>query len=177
MLRPYIVRSAPTFTERMLSLRPAARPSAAVAAVPAPAPAPISPAAGSRPAAAVTTAWRTRGTPPTAPTTTAAAAPVRSGPPGVTIAAPAAPATRAPPIGLARRGLRAVWTVAAIAHPTAIAHRATVSHRERHSISAVTLHRVALAHGRRVGAPPGDQRAVGHAEPRAYPARCGVGAE
>src|SRR5947209_4685465 len=179
MLRPYTFRSAPTATEPMLSLRPAARPSAAVAVVPAPAPtpAPISPAAGSRPAAAVTTAWRTRGTPPTAPTTTAAAAPLRSGPPGVTIAAPAAPATRAPPIGLARRGLRAVWTVAAIAHPTAIAHRTTVSHRERHSIAAVTLHRVALAHGRRVGAPPGDQRAVGDAEPRAYPARCGVGAE
>src|SRR5207249_6933640 len=53
MLRPYIVRPAPTFTERMFSLRPAARPSAAVAVVPAPAPAPISPAAGSRPAAAV----------------------------------------------------------------------------------------------------------------------------
>src|SRR6266550_685915 len=172
MLRPYTFRSAPTATEPMLSLRPAARPSAAVAVVPAPAPAPapISPAAGSRPAAAVTTAWRTRGTPPTAPTT-AAAAPLRSGPPGVTIAAPAAPATRAPPIGLARRGLRAVWPVAASAHPT------TVSHRERHSITAVTLHRVALAHGRRVGAPPGDQRAVGDAEPRAYPARCGVGAE
>src|SRR6266576_2530937 len=165
MLRPYTFRSAPTATEPMLSLRPAARPSAAVAVVPAPAPAPasISPAAGSRPAAAVTTAWRTRGTPPTAPTTTTAAAPLRSGPPGVTIAAPAAPATRAPPIGLARRGLRAVWTVAAIAHPTAIAHRTTVSHRERHSIAAVTLHRVALAHGRRVGAPPGDQRAVGYA--------------
>src|SRR5438309_1116168 len=179
MLRPYTFRSAPTATEPMLSLRPAARPSAAVAVVPAPAPtpAPISPAAGSRPAAAVTTAWRTRGTPPTAPTTTTAAAPLRSGPPGVTIAAPAAPATRAPPIGLARRGLRAVWTVAAIAHPTAIAHRTTVSHRERHSIAAVTLHRVALAHGRRVGAPPGHKRAVGHAEPRAYPARCGVGAE
>src|SRR2546426_10710185 len=151
MLRPYTFRSAPTSTERMRSLRPAARPSAAVAVVPAPAPAPISPAAGSRPAAAVTTTWRTRGTPPTAPTTTATAAPLRSGPPGVTIAAPAtAPAaTRAPPIGLARRGLRAVWTVAAIAH------RATVSHREGHSIAAVTLHRVALAHGRRVGAPPG----------------------
>src|SRR6266576_3708565 len=172
MLRPYTFRSAPTATEPMLSLRPAARPSAAVAVVPAPAPAPapISPAAGSRPAAAVTTAWRTRGTPPTAPTT-AAAAPLRSGPPGVTIAAPAAPATRAPPIGLARRGLRAVWTVAAIAHPTAI------SHRERHSIAAVTLHRVALAHGRRVGAPPGHQSAVGDAEPRAHPAGCGVGAE
>src|SRR5881296_3330313 len=170
MLRPYIFRSAPTFTERMLSLRPAARPSAAVTVVPAPAPLP--PVARSRPAAAVTTAWRTRGTPPTAATT-----PLRSYPPGVTIAAPAAapaptaPATRAPPIGLARRGLRAVWTVAAIAHPT------TVSHRERHSIAAVPLHRVALAHGRRVGAPPGDQRAVGDAEPRAYPARCGVGAE
>src|SRR6266576_4076877 len=105
MLRPYTFRSAPTVTERMLSLRPAARPSAAVAVVPAPAPAPISPAAGSRPAAAVTTAWRTRGTPPTAPTTTATAAPLRSGPPGGTIAAPA---TRAPPTGLARRGLRAV---------------------------------------------------------------------
>src|SRR6266550_4299229 len=168
MLRPYTFRSAPTATEPMLSLRPAARPSAAVAVVPAPTPAPISPAAGSRPAAAVTTAWRTRGTPPTAPTTTATAAPLRSGPPGVTIAAPA---TRAPPIGLARRGLRAVWPVAASAHPT------TVSHRERHSITAVTLHRVALAHGRRVGAPPGDQRAVGDAEPRAYPARCDVGAE
>src|SRR5438309_6687896 len=177
MLRPYTFRSAPTATEPMLSLRPAARPSAAVAVVPAPTPAPIPPAAGSRPAAAVTTAWRTRGTPPPAPTPTAAAAPLRSGPPGVTIAAPAAPATRAPPIGLARRGLRAVWTVAAIAHPTAIAHRATVSHRERHSIAAVTQHRVALAHGCRVGAPPGDQRAVGDAEPRAYPARCGVGAE
>src|SRR5437867_635458 len=177
MLRPYIVRPAPTFTERMLSLWPAARPSAAVAVVPAPAPAPMSPVARSRPAAAVTTAWRTRGTPPTAPTTTTATTPLRSYPPGVTIAAPAAapaptaPATRAPPIGLARRGLRAVWTVAAIAHPT------TVSHRERHSIAAVPLHRVALAHGRRVGAPPGDQRAVGDAEPRAYPARCGVGAE
>src|SRR5213596_1808002 len=193
MLRPYIVRPAPTFTERMLSLWPAARPSAAVAVVPAPpppppfppwcepppapAPAPISPVARSRPAAAVTTAWRTRGTPPTAPTTTTATTPLRSYPPGVTIAAPAAPppppapATRAPPIGLARRGLRAVWTVAAIAHPT------TVSHRERHSIAAVPLHRVALAHGRRVGAPPGDQRAVGDAEPRAYPARRGVGAE
>src|SRR5207247_3263311 len=172
MLRPYTFRAAPTATEPMLSLRPAARPSAAVAVVPAPvpapapAPAPISPAAGSRPAAAVTTAWRTRGTPPTAPTTTAAAAPVRSGPPGVTIAAPAAPATRAPPIGLARRGLRAVWTVAAIAHPTAIAHRATGSHRDRHSISAVTLHRVALAHGRRVGTPPGGARRVWPAEPR-----------
>src|SRR5437867_6010702 len=186
MPRPYIVRSAPTFTERMLSftepmlsLRPAARPSAAIAVVPAPAP--ISPVARSRPAAPVTTAWRTRRTPPTAPPATAAAAPLRSGPPGVTIAAPAAapapPATRAPPIGLARRGLRAVWTVAAIAHPTAIAHPATVSHRERHSIAAVPLHRVALAHWRRVGAPPGDQRAVGDAEPRAYPARCGVGAE
>src|SRR5213596_390453 len=177
MLRPYIVRPAPTFTERMLSLLPAARPSAAVAVVPAPAPAPISPVARSRPAAAVTTAWRTRGTPPTAPTTTTPTTPLRSYPPGVTIAAPAAapaptaPATRAPPIGLARRGLRAVWTVAAIAHPT------TVSHRERHSIAAVPLHRVALAHGRRVGAPPGDQRTVGDAEPRAYPARCGVGAE
>src|SRR6266566_2980244 len=179
MLRPYIFRSAPTSTEPMLSLRSAAQPSAAVAVVPAPAPAPapISPAARSRPAAAVTPAWRTRGTPPTAPTTTTAATTLRSGPPGVTIAAPAAPATRAPPIGVARRGLRAVWTVAAIAHPTAIAHRTTVSHRERHSIAAVTLHRVALAHGRRVGAPPGDQRAVGHAEPRAYPAGCGVGAE
>src|SRR6266699_2287682 len=180
MLRPYIFRSAPTSTEPMLSLRSAAQPSAAVAVVPAPAPAPapISPAARSRPAAAVTTAWRTRGTPPTAPTTTAAAAaPLRSGPPGVTIAAPTPPATRAPPIGLARRRLRAVWTVAAIAHPTAIAHRTTVSHRERHSIAAVPLHRVALAHGRRVGAPPGDQRAVGDAEPRAYPARCGSGPE
>src|SRR6266568_3802194 len=196
MLRPYIFRSAPTSTEPMLSLRSAAQPSAAVAVVPAPrppppppppprarpppppAPAPISPAARSRPAAAVTTAWRTRGTPPTAPTTTAAAAaPLRSGPPGVTIAAPTPPATRAPPIGLARRRLRAVWTVAAIAHPTAIAHRTTVSHRERHSIAAVPLHRVALAHGRRVGAPPGDQRAFGGAEPRAYPAHCGVGAE
>src|SRR5213594_3032087 len=177
MLRPYIVRPAPTFTERMLSLWPAARPSAAVAVVPAPAPAPISPVARSRPAAAVTTAWRTRGTPPTAPTTTTATTPLRSYPPGVTIAAPAAapaapaPPTRAPPIGLARRGLRAVWTVAAIAQ------RTTVSHRERHSITAVTLHRVALAHGRRVGTPPGNQRAVGDAEPRAYPARCGVGAE
>src|SRR5213592_985769 len=178
MLRPYIVRPAPTFTERMLSLRPAARPSAAVAVVPAPAPAPISPAAGSRPAAAVPTTWRTRSTPAASTTpTTAAAAPLRSGPPAVTIAAPAPAATRAPPIGLARRGLRAVWTVAAIAHPTAIAHRTTVSHRERHSITAVTLHRVALPHGRRVGAPPGEQRAFGGAEPRAYPARCGVGAE
>src|SRR5438034_2388818 len=142
MLRPYTFRSAPTSTERMLSftepmrsLRPAARPSAAVAVVPAPAPAPISPAARSRPAAAVTTAWRTRGAPP-APTTPATAAPLRSGPPGVTIA-PAA--TRAPPIGLARRGLRAVWTVAAIAHPTTIAHRTTVSHRERHSIDRKSL--------------------------------------
>src|SRR5437016_3763075 len=170
MLRPYTFRSAPTATEPMLSLRPAARPSAAVAVVPAPAPAPapISPAARSRPAAAVTTAWRTRGAPP-APT-----APLRSGPPGVTIA-PAA--TRAPPIGLARRGLRAVWTVATIAHPTTIAHRTTVSHRERHSITAVTLHRIALAHGRRVGAPPGHQRAFGGAEPRAYPSCCSVGAE
>src|SRR5438876_921613 len=104
-------------------------------------------------------------------------APVPPPAPPSTPPPPPPPATRAPPIGLARRWLRAVWTVAAIAHPTAIAHRATVSHRERHSISAVTLHRVALAHGRRVGAPPGDQRAVGHAEPRAYPARCGVGAE
>src|SRR5881396_2386793 len=167
------VRPAPTFTERMLSLRPAARPSAAVAVVPAPAPAPISPAAGSRPAAAVPTTWRTRSTPAaTTTTTTAAAAPLRSGPPAVTIAAPAPapPATRAPPIGLARRGLRAVWTVAAIAHPT------TVS-RERHSITAVTLHRVALPHGRRVGAPPGEQRAFGGAEPRAYPSCCSVGAE
>src|SRR6266480_1761262 len=181
MLRPYIVRPAPTVTERMLSLRPAARPSAAVAVVPAPAPAPISPAAGSRPAAAVATTWRTRSTPAASTTpTTAAAAPLRSGPPAVTIAAPAAPApaaTRAPPIGLARRGLRAVWTVAAIAHPTAIAHRTTVSHRERHSITAVTLHRVALPHGRRVGAPPGEQRAFGGAEPRAYPSCCSVGAE
>src|SRR5213596_1258491 len=176
MLRPYIVRPAPTFTERMLALRPAARPSAAVAVVPAPAP--ISPAAGSRPAAAVPTTWRTRSTPAASTTpTTAAAAPLRRGPPAVTIAAPAPAATRAPPIGLARRGLRAVWTVAAIAHPTAIAHRTTVSHRERHSITAVTLHRVALPHGRRVGAPPGEQRAFGGAEPRAYPARCGVGAE
>src|SRR5207247_1521727 len=112
-------------------------------------------------------------TPPPAPPRP----PRRRPPPGATTAAPAAapaptaPATRAPPIGLARRGLRAVWTVAAIAHPT------TVSHRERHSIAAVPLHRVALAHGRRVGAPPGDQRAVGDAEPRAYPARCDVGAE
>src|SRR6266550_719294 len=177
MLRPYTFRSAPTATEPMLSLRPAARPSAAVAVVPAPAPAPISPAARSRPAAAVTTAWRTRGTPPTAPPTPTAATTLRSGPPGVTIAAPAPAATRAPPIGLARRGLRAVWTVAAIAHPTAIAHRTTVSHRERHSITAVTLHRVALPHGRRVGAPPGEQRAFGGAEPRAYPSCCGVGAE
>src|SRR5437016_14444666 len=112
----------------MLSLRPAARPSAAVAVVPAPVPAPPPP------------------------------------PPAL-------------PCGLARRWLRAVWTVAAIAHPTAIAHATTVSHRERHSITAVTLHRVALAHGCRVGAPPGDQRAVGDAEPRANPARCGVGAE
>src|SRR6266516_597157 len=103
--------------------------------------------------------------------------PLRSGPPGVTIAAPTAPTTRAPPIALARRGLRAVWTVAAIAHPTAIAHRTTVSHRERHSIAAVPLHRVALAHGRRVGAPPGEQRAFGGAEPRAYPSCCSVGAE
>src|SRR5213596_1076293 len=193
MLRPYTFRSAPTSTERMLSftermlsstepmrsLRPAARPSAAVAAVPAPAPAPISPAAGSRPAAAVPTTWRTRSTPAASTTpATAAAAPLRSGPPAVTIAAPApAPAaTRAPPIGLARRGLRAVWTVAAIAHRTAITHRTTVS-RERHSITAVTLHRVALPHGLRVGAPPGEQRAFGGAEPRAYAARCGVGAE
>src|SRR5216117_3495220 len=172
MLRPYIVRPAPTFTERMFSLRPAARPSAAVAVVPAPAPAPISPAAGSRPAAAVPTTWRTRSTPAASTTTTAAAAPLRSGPPAVTIAA----ATRAPPIRLARRGLRAVWTVAAIAHRTAITHRTTVS-RERHSITAVTLHRVALPHGLRVGAPPGEQRAFGGAEPRAYAARCGVGAE
>src|SRR6266568_1176841 len=175
MLRPYIVRPAPTFTERMVSLRPAARPSAAVAVVPAPTPAPISPAARSRPAAAVTTTWRTRRTPPS----TTAATPLRGDPPGVTIAAPAAPAppTRAPPIGRARRRLRPVWTVAAIAHPTAIAHRTTVSHRERHSIAAVTLHRVTLAHGRCVGTPPGDQRAFGGAEPRAYPAHCGVGAE
>src|SRR5213596_2490558 len=137
MLRPYIVRPAPTFTERMLSLRPAARPSAAVAVVPAPAPAPISPAAGSRPAAAVPTTWRTRSTPAASTTpTTAAAAPLRSGPPAVTIAAAAPAATRAPPIGLAHRGLRAVWTVAAIAHRTAITHRTTVS-RERHSITAV----------------------------------------
>src|SRR5947208_1909646 len=173
------VRPAPTFTERMLSLRPAARPSAAVAVVPAPAPAPISPPAGRRPAAAVPTTWRTRSTPAASTTpATAAAAPLRSGPPAVTIAAPApAPAaTRAPPIGLARRGLRAVWTVAAIAHRTAITHRTTVS-RERHSITAVTLHRVALPHGLRVGAPPGEQRAFGSAEPRAYAARCGVGAE
>src|SRR5207247_9314540 len=127
MLRPYIVRPAPTFTERMLSLRPAARPSAAVAVVPAPAP--ISPAAGSRPAAAVPTTWRTRSTPAASTTTTAAAAPLRSGPPAVTIAAaaPAPAATRAPPIRLARRGLRAVWTVAAIAHRTAITHRTPVS--------------------------------------------------
>src|SRR5437870_11786195 len=124
MLRPYTFRSAPTATEPMLSLRPAARPSAAVAVVPAPAPAPISPAAGSRPAAAVTTAWRTRGTPPTAPTTTTTAATtLRSGPPGVTIAAPAAPGTRAPPLRPARRRPGAVWAVAAIAQPTAIAHR------------------------------------------------------
>src|SRR5213596_400219 len=175
MLRPYIVRPAPTFTERMLALRPAARPSAAVAVVPAPAP--ISPAAGSRPAAAVPTTWRTRSTlAASTTTTTAAAAPLRSGPPAVTIAAPAPAATRAPPIGLARRGLRAVWTVAAIAHRTAITHRTTVS-RERHSITAVTLHRVALPLGRRVRAPPGEQRAFGGAEPRAYPSCCSVGAE
>src|SRR5689334_21193375 len=137
MLRPYI------YDTDLSTLRPAARPSAAIAVIPAAvavvtAPAPTSPVAGSRPAAAVTTTWRTRSATP-APT---AAAPLWSGPPGVTIAPPAAPAppTRAPPIGLARRRLRAVWTVAAIAHPTA------VSHRERHSITAVTLHRVALAH-------------------------------
>src|SRR5439155_4845061 len=119
--------------------------------------------------------------PPPAPAPTPrppARGPPRSAAPAVRISAPApAPAaTRAPPIGLARRGLRAVWTVAAIAHRTAITHRTTVS-RERHSITAVTLHRVALPHGLRVGAPPGEQRAFGSAEPRAYAARCGVGAE
>src|SRR5439155_1410288 len=138
MLRPYTFRSAPTATEPMLSLRPAARPSAAVAVVPAPPPPPPPPSP-----------------PPPAPPRPPAPPP--RPPPAHPPPPPAAPAPRAPPIGLARRGLRAVWTVAAIAHPTAIAHRATVSHRERHSISAVTLHRVALAHGRRVGAPPGDQ--------------------
>src|SRR5438034_1242571 len=50
MLRPYIVRPAPTFTERMLSLWPAARPSAAVAVVPAPPPPPPFPRSWERPA-------------------------------------------------------------------------------------------------------------------------------
>src|SRR2546421_580902 len=84
---------------------------------------------------------------------------------------PPPPPAGAPRSGSGRGGWRGVWPAAASAHPT------TVSHRERHSITAVTLHRVALAHGRRVGAPPGDERAVGDAEPRAYPARCDVGAE
>src|SRR6266566_8780507 len=159
MLRPYMT------TPRIFQLlRPAARPSAAVAVIPAPAPAPAAPTAPVRrrsSPAAVTTTRTTRTTRRTRSAPLTAAAPLRSGLPAVTIPA----STPAPPLGLARRGRSAVGTIAAVAH------------RERRGpVAAVTLHRIALAHRRRVGAPTRGQRAIGDAEPGAHATDCGAGA-
>src|SRR5439155_20235855 len=162
MLRPHMT------TPRIFrSLRLAARPSAAVAAVPAPAP--ITPVGRRRAGAAVTTAWGARSAHPIAPAPapTPTAAPLGGGAPAVTIS-PGSPGFPAPvpatPLGLARRGRGTVGTV------TAIAHLATVPRREGHSVTAVTPHDIALAHRRHVGAPPRHQRSVGDAEPRAHAA-------
>src|SRR6266576_3394609 len=87
--------------------------------------------------------------PPAAP-----AAPLWRGPPAVTSFSPPAPASRAP-LGLARRRSSAV---------------AAIARRECDAVTAVTAHRIALAHWRRVGTPPRSQRAIGDAEPRAYAA-------
>src|SRR6266566_1692056 len=94
--------------------------------------------------------------PPPAAAAPAPAAPLWCGPPAVTIFSPAAPAP-APraPLGLTHRRRRAV---------------AAIARRECDTVAAVTAHRIALAHRRRVGTPPRGQRAIGDAEPRAYAA-------
>src|SRR5438094_2588879 len=145
-------------------LRPAARPSAAVAVAPAPAPAPTAPGRRCRPPAAVAATGRTR----SAPSTTAAAAPA---PPPLGSRPRAFTISPAAPLGRARRGRRAVGTV------TAVTYLPTIPRRECHPVTAATLHRIALAHRRRVGPPPGDQRAIGDAEPRAHAAHRRVRAE
>src|SRR5947207_15004951 len=145
-------------------LRPAARPSAAVAVASAPAPAPTAPVRRCRPPAAVAATGRTRSAPPTPAAAAPAPPPLGSRPRAFTIS-PAAP------LGRARRGRRAVGTV------TAVTYLPTIPRRECHPVTAATLHRIALAHRRRVGPPPGDQRAIGDAEPRAHAAHRRVRAE
>src|SRR6266566_1045144 len=147
---------APASVPADVKLRPPARASAAIAVIPAPAPAPTAPGRRTRPTAAVTAARRARSTPPTAAAAPAPAAPLWCGPPAVTIFSPAAPAP-APraPLGLTHRRRRAV---------------AAIARRECDTVAAVTAHRIALAHRRRVGTPPRGQRAIGDAEPRAYAA-------
>src|SRR5437764_11255724 len=145
-------------------LRPAARPSAAVAV--APAPAPTAPVRRCRPPAAVAATGRTR----SAPSTTAAAAPAPA-PPPLGSRPRAFTISPAAPLGRARRGRRAVGTV------TAVTYLPTIPRRESHPVTAATLHRIALAHRRRVGPPPGDQRDIGDAQPRAHAAHRRVRAE
>src|SRR5206468_3818017 len=81
------------------------------------------------------------------------------------------PSSPASPLGCARRGRGAVGTV------TAVTYLPTIPRRECYPVTAVTLHRIALAHRRRVRAPPGHQRAIGDAEPRAHAAHRRVRAE
>src|SRR5947208_436373 len=147
-------------------LRPAARRRAAAAV--APAPAPTAPVRRCRPPAAVAATGRTR----SAPSTTAAAAPAPApAPPPLGSRPRAFTISPAAPLGRARRGRRAVGTV------TAVPYLPTIPRRECHPVTAATLHRIALAHRRRVGPPPGDQRAIGDAEPRAHAAHRRVRAE
>src|SRR5207302_343810 len=119
-----------------------------------------------RPSRAATGRARSAPPPPAAAAPAAAPAPppLGSRPRAFTIS-PAAPR------GRARRGRRAVGTV------TAVTYLPTIPRRECHPVTAATLHRIALAHARRVGPPPGDQRAIGDAEPRAHGAHRRVRAE
>src|SRR5437773_9926546 len=100
MLRPHMT------TPRIFrSLRLAARPSAAVAAVPAPAP--VTPVGRRRAGAAVTTAWGARSAHPIAPAPTPTPAPPGGGAPALTIppGPPGFPApVPAPPLGPPRPG-------------------------------------------------------------------------
>src|SRR2546428_64452 len=112
-----------------------------------------------------------RGTGAPAVTIVSAATPLGNSAPTVTVVSPAPTA----PLGLARRRRRTVAPVArvaAITPLTTIARIATITH------VAATLHRIALAYRRRVGAPPRNERSFGGPEPRSVAtiSRVGTGA-
>src|SRR6266550_432051 len=125
-------------TENSWLLRPAARPSAAVAVASAPTTA--APVSRSRPPAAVTATGRTRSAPPTTATSAPATPPLGS--------RPRAFISPAAPLGCACRRRRAVGTV------TAVTYLPAIPGRECHPLTAATLHGIALAHRRRVRPPP-----------------------